>query len=376
MIDLPVSAASLSRPYEYRGLALGNLGLSNTADTPHAEWQALLPAAAASALRSAVWAGTGAEAEGRDLEGVHVTRVMNLASRLLRPLKPDSAGDSFIRDLCRDALSDLGRLGDLVRIAGGRWLPAPLRAVQLRASNEWMLIGGLPSSRLRIAIPDLRHVGFVRVSDAPPSGMYRQSLGEWLDKPTPGLSDWLDRLIASANWLPFDSPDADFEVYVPRKGDFQTQRWQDFTRRAPNGIALIRRRRASPEGTFLLARFNRGRLTDTFSLSSAVDSRRVCYAFDARSALPTQARFDMLDEASLLITLRDSLPTPEFRLFTALAIVMPNEDGHLYPRRWRVRREHALELIEALRGLGIDLVVSAEASRIATRALREYGIAD
>lgn len=369
-----MSIASLARPYEYRGLALGNLGLPDSVDTPHNDWPSLLPAAAASALRSGVWAASGAETDARDLRGIHVVRLLNIAARLLVPLTPEGSGDSAMRDLCRDTLADLERLGELVRAAGGYWLPAPLRAIETSTNRDWLLIGGIPSSRLRSVHPDLRHVGLVRACSEPGSGIYRQPLDDWLAKPRKDLQSWFEDVLRSARWLAFDGSEDEFEIYTPRRGDYQSRRWQQLARRFDGDVGLLRRRSFGAEGNFLLGRFNRARLSATYTVPANTDVRRVCYALDARAGLPTRALFDIPDETSVLIILRDGLPTPELRLFTAFASVVPNSDGRFYPRRWRVRREYANELIEALRGLRVDLAVSSEASRISARTLDAYGV--
>lgn len=366
------TAATLARPYEYRGLTLASLGVPDEPATPHQQWEALVPTAAAEAVRSAVWAASGVEVRQPE-QGVHVLRVINLAVRMVRPLAVDGASDATLRSLCLDVLDDLERLGDLARLPGGRWLPTPTRAIALEIAQEWLVVGGMPSARLRSVVPGLTQIGLARTCEAPPSGMYRQTLAEWLRSPDAGLRDWLVQVTSAASWMPFEGSLDEYEVYVPRNGRFQSQRWQSLESRVGKTLALLRRYQARPAGTFLLGRFTRGRLTDTWSLPNRIDARRLSYAFDAEGGCHTEAAI-AASTPLVSIILRDPIPSAEFRLFTALARLEPNPNGLAYPRVWRVRRAHVGELIAALQALEIRLVLPSSPTAHDKSLFRELGL--
>lgn len=364
--------ATLARPYEYRGVTLASLGVPDEPATPHRQWEALVPTAAAEAVRSAVWAASGVEVRQPE-QGVHILRVINLAVRMVRPLAVDGASDGTLRSLCVDVLDDLERLGDLARLPGGRWLPTPTRAIALDIAQEWLVVGGMPSARLRSVVPGLTQIGLARTCGAPPAGMYRQTLAEWLRTPDARLREWLTQVTSAASWMPFEGALEEYEVYVPRNGRFQSQRWQGLETRVGKATALLRRNQAGPVGTYLLGRFTRGRLADTWSLPNRIDARRLCYAFDDESRCPTEAAV-AASTPLVSIILRDSIPSAEFRLFTALARIEPNPNGRAYPRVWRVRPAHVGELVAALQALEIRLVWPSSPTAQDESLRRELGL--
>lgn len=127
---------------------------------------------AAEAWRASVWALTSPDwvpASTRAVQGIY------------QDLEP-VVGAKLPWEEAIEVREHLVAVGDLIRMPGGRWLPAPLRILQWSSSTSPQLVGGMPSWLLAKCHP--RWQG---------SSGFRRTCEEGLTLPSSLGSDWCDR---------------------------------------------------------------------------------------------------------------------------------------------------------------------------------------
>ena len=326
----------------------------------------------AATLRAALWALTDAGATP-----VYTLRLLNLARHLAGPAlgpgqdasPPDDDPEYGVEPpvTLRDILDELAALGDVARLAGGSWLPAPLRAVPLQHVDRWLLVGGLPTMLLPHDVRSkVQHRGVARLLPAPvalaASGLRVQTEAAWLQAPDDDIAAWADRILRET---PLEPPSDDLAarnlaLYRPNRasaGAWQHQRWWPF---GPGGNVSRGRflgRIATRMGRqYLVVDLHDGHVRAAGAVSGeTIDVRRMLYALDRLANRPTRiARF--AGPVSVVYELRSELPAAELRLLRALGgqLTVPS-DGNYYPRCWTVWPNLAPRMDRAIQALGVKV---------------------
>lgn len=359
---------------QMRVFALFNLGLATAGgERPQLDFSSA--SICGEAIRNALWA---LSREGQ--ESVYVTRVLHAAQKLVEPgvlstglvegiggARTGVAND--ILDVLREMLDQLETLGDVTELPRGRWLPTPLRCVHLEAIGKWLVVGGIPTSRLRALTGAKIEFGDVArfVSTAPTAldvTVGTQSLEDWYRLPSKDLRTWAEGVITETKLLPFEDQETKFDFYTPgvrmgkaHSSDLQYNRWESNGRALASGRYLVRNFGRYDSARFAIASVERGAVvaTGTPELGEG-DVRRLMYGFDLLAGRPVRVEVAQGKEKATFV-LRNELPNPEKRLFIALGRLLPNADGRYYPRRWEIAQSHMLQAKQALETLGIEVIV-------------------
>jgi hypothetical protein len=310
-------------------------------------------------LRSCVWALTGGE------RPVHVLKLLNLAVDISPDsiLADDEMRSADTRSRLRTCLDELTEAGDLVSLANGRWLPAPMREVRLGSADDArLLVGGFPTSLLPSELSvEVHH-----------NGAFRRTMGERLARelalplesydswvgPFPGdLKAWTQSVFKGDYEAFTEVNDGrQFSLYAPpnaRQGALQAKRWVDRPeklagrflgrRDLPFGI---RQYRAVEVVSGVIVRVMIPQL-------GTGDLRRLMYGLDALAGNPVLVENDTRGD-EFVIVLGSEVPRPERRLFAALGTLTVPVDKY-YPRTWRFPRKYTGEISSRLSALGVRL---------------------
>jgi len=315
------------------------------------------PALCAELLRVSLWSNWVLKCRP-----VYVTRLMNAAARPLIPLAAlTEEGSESLHELLRSSLEDLGAIGDLVELPGGRWAPAPLRRVPMQAIDRYLILGGPPTGQLPAHIRALvERAGIARLvpAKAPPMPIMIDTLPEeeWLRLPNADLGEWTQRMLSAVGLDP--AGDLEVEVYAPGAappGSEQYFRWRMGDSRMPDGRYLVRHRMRRGSNAHLIAELVRGRPIAVGPLRLGDgDLRRLMYGLDLIAGNPVRVRAERRQKQWSL-KLRSALPQPEQRLLLTLGRELPRLDGKYYPQRWDIPIQYAQRVTDALIALGIQV---------------------
>jgi hypothetical protein len=343
-------------PSEARARVLQSLGFSSI--DPEC---VVGPALFAEAIRCALWAYWTTEQAP-----IYVTRILNAAVRLVYPWLLDSEGNDGEKQLkthLRFALEELETIGDIAPLPHGRWLPAPLRSVQLDSIERWLLLGGAPTKLLPIpAQRALEQSGVARLLPQPPDrldlALDTQAEMEWRRVPSAAIDAWTTAALQNVPLTPIANQDERVEVYAPERRYHPTQyhRWVPGTTRLPDGRYLARWRLHHGSSAYSIVEFQHWQLAAIGhpDLGDG-DVRRLMYGIDCLLKRPVQVRIKRKPDF-WRFTLRSELPRAEHRLFMALGRLQPNADGAYYPRYWDASVRYAPQLEAALNSLGVKIV--------------------
>ena len=334
----------------------------------------------AAALRAAIWAESRA-----GVAPVHTTRVFNHAIALARPAHhwPDdvcvdegaTASDNG-RVTLRNALADLADHGDVARLPGGYWLPAPLRIVKPGQLGHALLIGGRPTPFLPDAARErIDHLGPSRLIRLPLPDWARvlpeQPEEAWLQRPVDQqpLEHWARRIVdetpLSASGTALSG--TTIHLYRPDRvatGAPQLRRWMGLETRTTHDPRRFLSRQQSRMGwQYQIVRVQHGTVLETGELPTSVEVRRLLYGLDAAAETPTSVTRLRAGQTSGY-EIRSELPAAERRLLRALGgeLTIPS-DGNYYPRCWTVRQELGSRVEQALGALGVKIQMPRAAGR-------------
>ncbi len=334
-----------------------SLGFSDQPKPSEAVVSPVSPALCAELLRVSLWANWSLEQRP-----VYSTRLINAALRPLLPFATPTAEDSdSLHTLLRTVLEDLEIIGDLVELPGGRWAPAPLRLVPMRAIERSLLLGGPPTSQLPAQVrAHIERAGVARIlpANVPPTPIMIDTLPEeeWLRLPTDDLKGWTERILRAASLEP--AGDLEVEIYAPgvvSAGAYQFSRWRKGDSRMPDGRYLVRHRMRRGSHTHLIAQLVHGRPSALGPLSLGEgDLRRLMYGLDLIAGNPVRVLAER-QQKLWSFTLRSALPQAEQRLLLALGREQPRLDGKYYPQRWAIPTQYEQRVTSALSALGIQV---------------------
>ncbi len=345
--------------------------------------QASQEALSAEAIRVALWVQSAYKQVSSSSDVAVTTRhLLNQARALWTPIRNayqyslatnktkrsdthESEGESVIGiNLDRDVLDALAEQGDFYSLGEGRWLPAPLRLVPL-SQTRYLLVGGMPTHLLPGTLlhnlhlhGSFRHVDSSALPAMKPDAGHTvqwqfQSLGSWLGASPLSLDD-LAQSFNKQELLPVthhSDADPSLEAYAAYVGGPQLLRWRPLDD-VTDGHYLLRT--STPWG---IRQYSSGHISNHWLIKQSVllqhiDIRRLCYALDKQAGKPTRASWNaQRDELSL----NSELPERERKLLSSIVLLQENE-GSYYPRRWVNIRQHINTIFPLLTNLGINIV--------------------
>jgi hypothetical protein len=282
-----------------------------------------------------------------------------LATSTLIDTDPHDVGE--VRSRLRDALDELADAGDLLELAGGRWLGASCREVGLGTNtDDRLVVGGLPTTILPINLRALlSHNGAFRATRGAALGtalgLRSEPLTSWLGGVEEELVPW-GRSLVSIELEPYAAPPdgVRFRVYAPAQSKARAPqgfRWRDQLKEL-TGVFFAYRELAFGMSEPRIIELKHGRVMATALPSLAAgDARRLMYALDAIAANPTSVH--VRSGKHLEVVLRSEVPRSEQRLFAALGQL--TEMDKYYPRTWTFRAEHAQNVLPRLALLRVSI---------------------
>jgi hypothetical protein len=357
---------------EVRALALRNLGFASSdrkrEARPYADISPL--SFRAECLRASLWACSSA-----GHSPVYVTRWLGAVEPLLTP-DPEYAKNKRSvpavspdpKEVIRTALEELELVGDVARLPGGYWLPAPLRCVPLHAVKRWLLVGGRPVHSLPAELASgLEYSGAARFATSECVGLPTESEEAWCRFPKEPLEEWTKKIIGGMGLKELDDPDLKLEFYgagiakVPGGlNAFQLHRWTPLAASLPDGRYLVRQKMFRGMIHFAIAEVKKGKAVATGPLDpDEVSVRRLMYGVDRLRGCPVKVGLVREKESSRFV-LRNEVPRPEHRLLTALARLELRADGRYYPRTWACASRYAAQIEKCMARLGVGLEETRE----------------
>jgi hypothetical protein len=262
------------------------------------------------------------ESDGADATRAFVCAFSSRGEGLLAPVGTQAIQGELNRHnlaiRASEILPRLAELGDLQRLSGGFWLPAPLRVID--CGDVQLGICGLPTRRLASqfqveAIP----LGFTRELIGPiaASVARRESLFEWLGQPS-DTNAWAEHYAASAKWVqPFGIED--IQIYRSWRSRFR-DRWISPENLFVNQNCVLLARLISKESRahYYLAKVRRGVIQQIHELPERCDVARIMCAFRNRDGDPTVARFSTSQFSQMTAVQLEILPAEETRFIRAI----------------------------------------------------------
>jgi hypothetical protein len=352
---------------EVRAIALRNLGFAPSGSggkneaRPYADISSL--SFRAECLRASLWACSSA-----GNIPVYITRLLSAVEPLLKP-DPEYARNKHStesaepREVIRAALEEMEVVGDVARLPGGYWLPAPLHFVPLHAVKRWLLVGGGPTSSLASDLAGrLEFNGVARFTATESMGWPTESEEAWCRLPKEPVDTWAAKIIGGMVLQELDDPDLKLEFYaagiakVPGSlGAYQVHRWTPLATSLPDGRYLVRQKLFRGMIHFAIAEIKKGKAVATGPLDPREFSvRRIMYGVDRLQGRSVKVSVIRKDEVAHFV-LGNEVPRPEHRLLTALARLELPTDGRYYPRVWVCASRYAPQIEKCLARLGVSL---------------------
>lgn len=297
----------------------------------------------------------------KGMEPTYVTKLLNMAIEV----ETDKIGTLEIaeksrRERLREALNELANSLDVIELANGRWLPAPVRLVNINNyTTEYLLIGGVPTNLLPDDIANeiisngpFRRVkgdNLLKVLELP-----TEPLISWLNKPSKNLLEWSKEVIENTKLTAVQPKDSSkFQVYSQKTENLQAYRWVENNQITKNGKYLARYR------SFMGLEYRIIETKDSIITKSGVpvfgfgDPRRLMYGIDALNNNPIRISVEENTDA-FYITVRSELPRAENRLFAALGKLSLPKDTY-YPRSWSFNKRDFDQIKQALENLKVKI---------------------
>jgi hypothetical protein len=271
----------------------------------------------------------------------------------------------------RGVLDELADAGDLVSLANGRWLPAPLHAVQLGTGDDArLLIGGFPSSLVPESLRRLiRHHGTFRrvIGDQfeRELELQQEPFESWVGEVPEDLLAWTNSVMDGTYEGFREANDGSkFLLYVPAlagRGALQTKRWVT-TPEKLTGRYLGRRELAFGIRQYRTVEVVNGRVVSVaLPQLGCGDLRRLMYGLDVVAGNPVQIETE-LTAKEFVVVLRSEIPRAERRFFAALGTLSVPPENY-YPRTWRFPVQYTAEVKRRLSALKVDFAVKTVSRR-------------
>lgn len=206
-------------------------------------------------------------------------------------------------------LEQLADLGDMVRLEGGRWLPAPPHAIEI-SERKAIFLGGGPIELLPNTL-SATVVGRVRLVEKAACEGWAEvwEANEWIGAPTEGLEVWSERLLSRAYKQLVDAPDSMEGVSIYIRGKWV--RLEDFPKKN-TGLHLCKLHFSEVAGQYFIGEVGRGRLRRISEINTS-EARRLRFHLDAQAGCSVKV-IAVASQGMLMLRLKRRLPDREARV--------------------------------------------------------------
>lgn len=238
-------------------------------------------------------------------------RLTNMVRHRLRPIWNNLDDKENNNDLTvLDLLNDLHDLGDMVRLNGGRWLPAPPHVLHIDGGKAILFGGGALDTLPSPVIASIRVSGRVRIIEQAICENWAEawSIDEWIGLPYENLDIWSVHFLKEATKKFVNVPDNLDEVLVYLKG-----KWTQLTEvtKIVNSLNLCKTVCGQNVNHFI-GEVSQGRVQKISSISFD-DAKRLRFYLDSQCGQPTKLRA-VMGKNLLILKLKRSLPKSEAKV--------------------------------------------------------------
>lgn len=273
----------------------------------------------------------------------------SLVRRRLLPLWPTLDDEQSAEPGVKTILENLGELGDLVRLEGGRWLTAPPRAIRT-AGTRAVITGGGPAQTFPWPIT-MRGAGRLRLTDvdACAGRIDLWDPQEWIGAPLEGLQKWSTQLLtnAKAQLKPASSELMDVSIRCSGK-------WMALSACSTAEGLFLARCRTGPRFEYSVVQVSQGHLRQMKELRRE-ESKRLQFYLDAEAGHPLKVRTDV-SQSEVRLRLNRHLPREEARVLLLGWQLPPPDGGGSTATSYVIPREMFPLVRQALTGLSVDLI--------------------
>ncbi len=270
----------------------------------------------------------------------------SLVRRRLTPLWPALDDEQATEPGVKTILEDLGELGDLVRLEGGRWLIPPPRAINLGGTLA-VITGGGPAQTFPWSIT-MRGAGRLRLAevDACAGRIDVWEPQEWIGAPLEGLQAWSTQLLTSAKAQLKPATNALANVSIRASG-----KWMALPACATAEGLFLARCRTGPRFEYFVAQVSGGHLRQITGVRPG-QARRLQFYLDAQAGHPMIVRA-YVSPTQVRLRLHRYLPREETRaLLLGWQMPSPGGTGAI---DYSIPREMFPLVRQALAGLHVDV---------------------
>lgn len=276
-------------------------------------------------------------------------RLTSAVRHKLMPLWPDITDPgNTIHPGVMSILDSLAELGDMVRLAGGKWLTAPPHAVRID-NNMAILLGG-DLKKAYTTEMDTKVVGRVRlVKSVVCEGVAELwDAREWIGAPVEGNEKWSLRLLDKITTRFTDAPNDVGEAALYQRG-----KWINFSELPLDKMGVhLCRAFIGTSFSYFLGEFVAGRLWKMGSIESSDDARRLRFHLDIKENHPSKVKVKTSNGLAKLRLVR-RLPRKESKVLLLGWRDSIHESEHSGITRYIFPKEILPIVRSAFEGLGI-----------------------
>lgn len=317
--------------------------------------EALRVAAVSECLRAASHLSSAPEGGRGPWEPAVSVKLTAMVRRRLAPLWPDLSGDrEKAGPGVMKILDSLAKLGDMVRLDGGRWLPAPPHGIALDGGAAVLLGGGPREALLPAASASARVAGRVRLVDRATCAGWMDfwEPEEWIGAPSEGAEAWSEAFLTRIRGSLADAPHDMGEAFA-----YNPREWVPLSEMSASetGLRLCKTYETGAAGrmsSYFVGEFARGRLRRLYGVP-ADQARRLRFWLDARAGRPVRVIAALSPNGLVHLKLMRRLPEREGRVLL-LGWQMPAPEGEQPGIAHHLFAAETLPVVKmAFEGLGI-----------------------
>lgn len=250
-------------------------------------------------------------AEYRAWEPAVSIRLTGMVRHRLTPLWPNlDAEEKDGYPTVMDLLDDLHELGDMVKLDGGKWLPAPPHLIRV-GDGKAILLGGGAINMFPLEVAEsIRIVGRVRFAEQKICEDWAEvwEIDEWIGDSGEGLELWSECFLAKIITKLVSAPEHIGEVLV-----YQRHKWISLQEISNDKKVLYLCKVPVGQGaSYFVGEFSRGKLQRMNSIHSD-DARRLRFHLDAQSGQSVRVKA-VLSQSLIKLKLKRFLPKKEARV--------------------------------------------------------------
>lgn len=272
----------------------------------------------------------------------------SLVRRRLLPLWPTLDDEQAAEPGVKAILESLGKLGDLVRLDGGRWLTPPPQAIRTGGPLA-VITGGGPAQTFPFSIT-MRGAGRLRMIDvdACAGRIDLWEPQEWIGAPLEGLQEWSIQLLTKAKAQLKPALNELADVSIRTSGN-----WSALSACATAEGLFLAKCRTGPRFEYFVAQVSRGHLRQMTGLRRDEASRLQFY-LDAQAGYPMKVQAHVW-QSHVRLRLSRHLPREEARALLLGWQLPPPSGGGATATNYVIPREVFPLVRQALTGLCVDL---------------------